>query len=980
MNINSRDDCALPLLNTQIGLWISEQVNQARTSHNVPIRLSIRGALDRVALQQSVDWLIQRHDNLRARFVLEGEAPRQIIAGRLDTPIQFLHIDPAQRDSEALEARIDALLRLPMDIARGPLFRACLLDLGNEQYVLLLSIHHLVFDGSSIDVLLRDLLAGYEAMTRGEGIAPAPLAFTYARHVRLREASRTPEALDYWLKTLTARPAPRRFPGARLVNGQRAHKAQVVVTALDQATTQSLRTLTGLGTFTPFMVHMAICAMLLHQHTGIRDMVFGMPLSTRDSVEMKDLTGLFVTVVPLRLQPAPDSSFMQVLQHVRARILRAMMHSDLPFHELVAQLRLGQEGDNGALFHIFLNHASVERRPVQIGHTAFELQPATNITAAFEMNLAIVENGQGFDTVFEFDDMLFARSAVEELSAHYHRFLGEALRNPQIKLNQLSPPTARQPDQNPRGQAVHQCFEAQVERAPQAIAVVFEQTRLSYLALNGQANQLASHLRHAGITHNTLVGICIERSVQMVIAILAVLKAGAAYLPIDPDNPDERIQFIVQDTQVGTLLTSSHLRHRFAGQLVNLICVDDPQAFAAHAAHNLQIPVALNDLAYCIYTSGSTGQPKGALNTHSGFANLVRWYVRDGLQMRPDDRVMLASSVGFDLTQKNILGPLCAGACLMIPVHSAAQAGGFLKALSAYRPTWLNCAPSAFRAFAGSPRTSSLRILVLGGEPVDAALVEQLRGRPLTLVNSYGPTECSDVATWCTQDMQTLASAKEMSLGHPIPGVQVYVLDENLQPAPVGVAGEIHIAGTGVGQGYLRRAALTADKFIPDPYGPPGRRLYKTGDLGKRLADGSLVFIGRMDFQVKVRGHRIELGEIESRLLSFDSIREAVVIAMQVSPGENRLVAYLVAAGPDAPDSEKVSTCLRQSLPNYMVPDTWITLARLPLNINGKLDRKALPSPDWLPPPEPAGGYLELTPIKRQPRVLYTAEPSGHYP
>lgn len=979
MNINSRDNCVLPLLDTQVGLWISEQVNQGQTSHNIPIRLSIRGALDRLALQQAVDWLVQRHDNLRARFVLEGETPRQIITKRLDTPVQFLHIDPTQRDSPVLEARIDALLRHPMEIARGPLFRAWLLDLGDEQYVLLLSIHHIVFDGSSIDVLLRDLLATYEAITRGEGTAPAPLALTYARHVRQRDDGRTPEALNYWLKTLNDRPAPRRFPGARPVIGQRARKAQVVVTALDQATTQPLRALTGPGTFTPFMVHMAICAMLLHQHTGTRDMVFGMPLSIRDSVEMKDLTGLFVNVVPLRLQLAPDNSFMQVLQHVRARILRAMMHSDLPFHELVAQLRLGQEGDNGALFHILLNHANVERRPVQIGHTVFELQPATNITAAFEMNLAIVETGQGFDTVFEFDDTLFARRAVEELSAHYHQFLAEALRNPQIKLDQRSLLAACLPDLKPPAQAVHQWFEAQVERDSQAIAVVFEQTRLSYQELNAQANRLASHLRHVAITHNTLVGICIERSVQMVIAILAVLKAGGAYLPIDPDNPDDRIQFIVQDTQVGTLLTSSHLRHRFSRQTVSTICVDEPQAFAAQDASNLHISVALDDLAYCIYTSGSTGQPKGALNTQGGFANLVRWYVRDGLQMSPDDRVMLASSLGFDLTQKNILGPLCAGACLMIPAHSAAEAGGFLKALSAYRPTWLNCAPSAFRAFAGSPRTSSLRTLVLGGEPVDAALVEQLRGRPLTLVNSYGPTECSDVATWCTQDMLTLASAKEMPLGHAIPGVQVYVLDEHLQPVPVGVAGEIHIAGTGVGQGYLKRAALTADKFIPNPYGPAGSRLYKTGDLGKRLADGSLVFIGRIDFQVKVRGHRIELGEIESRLLSFDGIREAVVIALQVSPGETRLVAYLVAVGSDGPDSEQLSTFLRQSLPDYMVPDTWIRLARLPLSINGKLDREALPSPDWLAPYEPEGGDLELTPIKRQPRVPFTAEPSGHY-
>ncbi|PCR95785.1 hypothetical protein CP336_14910 [Pseudomonas fluorescens] len=962
MNQTLPNDCSLPLLDTQVGLWISEQVNQAATSHNIPVRVSIDGPLDIPALQQAIDWLVQRHDNLRARFVLEGETPRQIISGTLDATLEHVVIADDERDT--LAARIDALLKRPMDISRGPLLRCVLLRTGPEQHVLLFVIHHLVFDGSSIEILWRDLLARYTAITGGTDTA-SPLPLSYSEYVNRQKTTTPSDSLGYWLTELADRPAPQRFPCARPASGQLTRKARDVVNTLTPTTTGQLRALTGPGTFTPFMVHMAVCALLLHRHTGAEDMIFGMPLSTRDNADQKDLTGLFVNVVPLRLRLTRGLSFSGLLQHVRARVLRAMMHRHLAFHELVGHLRLGQEAGSGGLFRIFLNHASVQRLPVRVGDCTFELLPSTNITAAFEMNLAIVETDSGFDTVFEFDDMLFTPSDVAALAGDYQRILSASLSDPGAAVSDLLAPVklACTGDDMPLapGLPVHRWFEAQVRRAPDAVALVFQDTRLSYRALNVQANQLAGRLRAAGVSRNALVGICIERSPQMVVAILAVLKAGGAYLPIDPDNPDERIHFILQDTAVRTVLTSRHLQDRFEGQSVESIAVEEPEQFAAFDSTDPQWPVAMDDLAYCIYTSGSTGRPKGALNYHRGFANLVQWYVRDGLQMSVDDRVMLASSIGFDLTQKNILGPLCAGACLMIPAHSPANAGGFLKALTAYRPTWLNCAPSAFRAFAASPRTASLRTLVLGGEPVDRSLIEQLRGRPLTLVNSYGPTECSDVATWCKQDLQSTAVAAEMPLGQAIPGVQVYVLDEQLHLAPDGVAGEIHIAGIGVGQGYLKRPEMTEQKFIANPFGPVGSRMYKTGDLGRRRADGTLEFIGRIDFQVKIRGHRIELGEIENQLLACDGIREAVVIALDVSPGEKRLVAYLVCADQHTLDPERLSRTLRHGLPDYMVPDTWIALQRLPLNLNGKVDRKALPPPDWLQREEPATAPTETS-------------------
>ncbi|WP_168191911.1 non-ribosomal peptide synthetase [Chromobacterium phragmitis] len=495
---------------------------------------------------------------------------------------------------------------------------------------------------------------------------------------------------------------------------------------------------------------------------------------------------------------------------------------------------------------------------------------------------------------------------------------------------------------------VHEWFEQQVRRTPEAVALeTAAGETVSYRTLNERANRLAARLRYAGVCQNTLVALCMDQGSQLVTSLLAVLKAGGAYVPIDTSNPDSRIQYILKDTSAHLLLTMSSLVGRLAGMGCELVCVDDLSTVMFSSSDDLHVPVQTDDWVYCIYTSGSTGKPKGALNLHRGLSNLISWYLCEaGLSAM--DRVIVASSIGFDLTQKNVIAPLCIGACVLLPQCTPADASRFLKALSTLAPTWINCSPSTFRTFATSPRTKTLRTVVLGGEAVDESMVSKLKGRDLRLINSYGPTECSDVALWEQWPMNAEVPAGNMPIGRAIPQVRSVLLDSALKPVPSGEVGEICIGGVAVGGGYLGQPDKTADRFVIDPSDPDEGLIYRTGDLGRLRADGSIEFIGRQDFQVKVRGHRIELGEIESYLLENPAVGAAAVCAYEAAPGDKRLVAYVVASAESVPLSSQVlAQDIRRHLPEYMVPCDWIQLDSLPINLNGKINRQVLPKPIW---------------------------------
>ncbi|SEQ54952.1 amino acid adenylation domain-containing protein [Pseudomonas sp. NFACC02] len=498
-------------------------------------------------------------------------------------------------------------------------------------------------------------------------------------------------------------------------------------------------------------------------------------------------------------------------------------------------------------------------------------------------------------------------------------------------------------------QPVHEWFEMQVLRTPLAPALICQDITLTYQILNEKANRLAAQLRVQGVGPDTLVALCMDNRPELVISILAVLKAGGAYVPIDLSNPNARIKYIVADTSVSIMLTVSPYAERLIQMVPQLICVDCISIDNHYSTCNVPQQIQMQNLIYCIYTSGSTGQPKGALNEHRGFSNLVRWYI-DDVGMTADDRVIVASSIGFDLTQKNILAPLCAGACVLLPSYSPANAQAFLQAFSVMRPTWINCAPSVFRTFSGSPRTRTLKTVVLGGEPIDDALILSLAGREVRLVNSYGPAECSDVAIWNVWDIADLDAARDrgqMPIGLPIRNVEILLLDSNQKSVAAGQLGEICISGLSVGRGYLNRQELNFDRFISYPHAPTTGKIYKTGDIGKLTANKLITFVGRQDSQIKIRGQRVELGEIESLLLTCEMVKSAVVCAYTLTPDDTRIVAYVVVTPNILFSIDTITKMLLNHLPTYMIPRHWVQLDVFPLNLSGKIDRQALPKPDW---------------------------------
>lgn len=940
---------ALPLLASQTGMWLEEQRHASAPAHIVSACLKVRGPLDRAALQVSIDRLVARHENLRVTFNIESGGPKQWVHDEIDTQIVCIDLRGA---GQTLDSAIHRALMAPMSLESGPLFRVTLFGLGADENALLFAIHHLVADHQSTDRLLQDFYALYQVEVTGGPNLLAPLATSYSSHVQAAAESGAGEpAKAYWRHEMASAPVPLVFATGmrRAPTGLRSTNA--VIRPLDAGSAMALRQLGQGSGATSFMVHLATCAVLMQRHTGANDIVFGVPLSTRADASLQSLAGLFVNTLPLRLRFAPETTFEALLRLVRARLLRAMMHVGLPLHELIGMLQLERHAGSNPLFQVCVNHAmstAPDRRSA--GGCEFGALALPTLKAAFEVNIILLESASDLAVCFEFDEDVLSVEDAEDILDQYQSVLVHAAAMPSQAVLDLRLLDAPAPQASTAAAApfdpVHARIERQAALTPDAVAIVCGGQRLTYAELEARAGQLASRLIEHGITRGSLVAVCTDRRPELVVAVLAVLKAGGAYVPVDQDNPDERLRFILEDTQARVLLTSKALLQRFANMPAQILCADEEAAPDATRLERLVgVATGPDDLVYCVYTSGSTGQPKGALNTHRGFANLLDWYTGD-LSMRPHDRVMLASSFGFDMTQKSLLGPLCVGAQLVMPACSPAEHLAFTQALATHAPTWLSCAPSAYRSFMEAPAAVSIGTLVLGGEPLPASITSALRGRPVKLVNSYGPSECSDIAIWCERSMQHAeADDTAMPLGQPVRNVHIHLLDDRLQPVPVGVPGDLYIAGAGVGRGYLRRPDLTAAYFLPDPFGAPGSRMYKTGDIARRRRDGVLEYLGRADDQIKVRGNRVEPGEVERCLRACAGVKEAVVMLRELAGGDSHLVGYVVSQEQEVIDTDSMRRELRRQLPDYMVPTAWMTLPALPLNLNGKVDRKALPLP-----------------------------------
>jgi amino acid adenylation domain-containing protein len=962
----------LPLSWSQQRLWFIDQLEGGAAGYQVPIVLRLRGPLDVSALQRALDTVVLRHESLRTVFsTLEGE-PVQTIRPARPFPLRIVDVsDDAEPEARLRENKSEEV-QGRFDLASGPLIRGRLVRLGAEEHVLLLTMHHIVFDGWSKGVLIGELTALYRAYHRG---AESPLEalpvqysdYAYWQRGRWEKDEGLRRQLDYWREQLQGVTPQLDLPTDRPRPAVQTYRGENVTLNLGTALTARLNALAQRHEMTLFMVLYAGLAVLLSRLSGQEEVTIGSPVANRQRAELERLIGLFVNPMVLRVGVPGELEVTEFLRRVKATTLGAYDHQDVPLEKIVEALQPQRSLSRGPLFQaVFVLH-NWPRSLMQWPDVSVSLDEEVDEPAILDFWMALEErNGEVLGAVNYAAD-LFDRSTIERWMECFRVLLAALADGTCTRISELPILPAWEEQQvtqhfndtrsaYPRGRSIHGLIEEQARRVPDAVALRFAHTAMSYDELNARANQLAHHLRDHGVGPDSLVGIYLERNPEMVVGLLGILKAGGAYIPLDPSYPLERIEYMLEDAAPLVLLTQADLLPRLtARSSMQVVCVDrDAHLISRQDADDLdpeEVGFHAGQLAYVIYTSGSTGRPKGVMVQHVGVVNFLH-SMQHSPGMSASDRVLAVTTISFDIAGLEIYLPLIAGAEVILATREdAADAHRLIHLIEQSGVTVLQATPVTWRMLLGAGWRGAPGLKALcGGEALATDLSHELVDRVGTLWNVYGPTETT---IWSCAHRIVSASeqAAAESIGRPIANTQVYVLDTTRRPVPIGVAGELFIGGEGVARGYLNRPQLTAERFVADPFDPaPGARLYRTGDLARWRPDGTLEYLGRNDFQVKIRGFRIELGEIEAQLARFPHVRDAVVVAREDSPGEKRLVAYLTPRDAARDDStllnaEALRTHLKSAMPDYMVPSAFVVLESLPLTSNGKIDRRALPAP-----------------------------------
>ncbi|MDS1347099.1 non-ribosomal peptide synthase/polyketide synthase [Planktothrix agardhii] len=972
-------DTELPLSFAQQRLWFLDQLQPNSALYNIPMVLRLQGNLNQGALEQSLWSICDRHEVLRTNFVTINGQPTQIIQTTRETiSVVDLQDLPIQEQAEKTQQLKQKQATQPFDLAKESLIRITLVVLSETEHLLLVCMHHIISDGWSIEVFIHELTTLYNAYAQNQPANLAPLPIQYADFAiwqrQWLQGDVLQTQLNYWRNQLADAPALLSLPTDHPRPAVQSFVGTQQEFSLSPKLSQALTELSRQQGVTLFMTLLAAFDTLLYRYTGSSDILVGTPIANRNRGEIEGLIGFFVNTLVMRTDLSDNPSFSQLLTRVREVTMDAYAHQDLPFEMLVEALQPERDLSHTPLFQVaFVLQNTPKSEIAMTGLTVTDLPPE-NTTAKFDLTLAMVNTDDGLKGVWEYNTDLFESSTIERLSGHFLNLLGGIVANPQARISQLPLLTESETNQlliewnntqvdYPQIKCIHQLFEEQAERTPDAIAVVFENQQLTYAELNDRANQLAHYLRKLGVKPDELVGICLERSLDMIVGLLAILKVGGAYVPIDPDYPQERISFMLQDTQVKIILTCESLQNSLPNHQTIVICLDkDWQQINQASLENLNSTVSADNLAYVIYTSGSTGIPKGVIVTHQAVNRLV--LNTNYIQFTPDDRVVQASNIAFDAATFEIWGALLNGAKIIIIAKSVLLSPQELAlSLKENQISVLFLTTALFNQLANLvPQAfSSLRCLLFGGEAVEPKWVQEVleKGAPQRLLHVYGPTENTTFSSWYLVE-NVASTATTIPIGKAIANTQIYLLDKNLQPVPIGVVGELHIGGMGLAKGYLNRPELTQEKFIPNPFekdevipptplnkdGNEPSKLYKTGDLARYLPDGNIEYLGRIDNQVKIRGFRIELGEIEALLNQNEDVQSACVIAREDNPGDKRLVAYLVPQPEIILTIDEIRQFLKAKLPDYMVPNAFVILEALPLTPNGKIDRRALPVPD----------------------------------
>ncbi len=948
----------LPLSFSQQRLWFLDQLAKGTALYNIPIALRLKGKVDVQALEASFNQIVERHETLRTTFTEVGGEPRQVIHPHQPFTLavdDLTHFPEEERLRIAREKATQEGLT-PFDLEKGPLFRAKLLKLGEEDYAIIGCVHHIIADGWSVGVLIEELAQFYSANVHNQSVQLPPLDVQYVDYAAWQQKWLQGEVLErhiaFWKEALAGAPQVLELPTDKPRPPVQSYHGATLRHVISENLTRQVRQFSQKQGVTPYMTLLAVFQTLLHRYSGQDDILVGTPVANRNLREVERLIGFFVNTLVLRAKFEPGMTFKHLIRQVRESTLNAFAHQELPFEKLVEVLQPDRNLTHSPIFQVAFVFQNRLGNVLELPGLRLEPFEYEAKIAKYDLTLTVAEAEGVFSTFWEYNTDLFEESTIRRMITHFEKLLQQAITQAGEAVDQLSLLEEDELQQmivewNATRKpfdahlCVHQKFEQQVKENPQQVAVQLDDQYLTYAELNHRANQLAWYLRKMGVAPEVLVGISMDRSLEMVISMLAVLKAGGAFLPIDPAYPTARVEYMMSDSGISVLLTQKSV----AAQLPSfkkgeLLVVDELDvALQRETSENLPNFTDPQNLAYVIYTSGSTGRPKGTMLAHLGLINLAQAQ-KEAFNITPDSRVLQFAALSFDASVWEFVMALLNGATLVLAHRDELITGqGLAQILQKQRITHVTLPPSVL-AVVPEADFPHLQTIVLAGEKVTGDLVEKW-GKGRQFVDAYGPTETTVCASMhICQGSYPLGPP----IGKPIANFKLYVLDKQLQPVPVGVPGELFIGGPGVARGYLNRPELTAERFVPNPFATePGERLYRTGDLVRWLPNGELDFLGRIDFQVKVRGFRIELGEIEAVMSEHEKVIDAAVVALDDANGQKRLVGYYVA--PDGLESGALKEFLRHKLPDYMVPTILMPLDSIPLTPSGKVDRQRLPKP-----------------------------------
>jgi len=941
-----------PLSFSQQRLWFIDQLQPGESAYHISRALRLKGRLDIDALRRAFETIVSRHEVLRACFINDQGQPVQQIrpVEAFPLPVTDCTATDSQDALAAARRAVTEEIHEPFDLSTGPLLRAALMRLDGSDHVLAIVMHHVVSDGWSNGLLTRELSALYNAYAQGQTAPLEDLPLQYADFAAWQRdwltGANIERLLDYWrgkLEGLSVLELPTDHPRPPMQSTRGASESHTFPRDL----CDGLNDLCGRLGVTAFMVLLGAFKVLLMRYSRNADIAVAIPVAGRTRSELEDLIGLFTNTVIMRTALHGDPTFRELMRRLQEVSLGAYAHQDMPFDKLVDELRPERSLSHGPLASVMLAYQNIPARSLELHNLSWMPFEFEKRSARYDLLLFVSETSRGLVASMEYNIDLFDQSTIARMFRHLEVLLRGIVADPDRPLSRLPMLTTSEEEQlaawnrteteYPQDRAIHHLFEAQAKRTPDAVAARHHGETLSYRELDRRANQLANHLRKGGVGPDVLVGICAERSLKMIIGVLGILKAGGAYVPLDPAYPAERLAFILSDAKVDVLLTQASFVDRLPDHAAKTVLLDlDWQNIAHESVEKPACNVGADHLAYVIYTSGSTGQPKGVAICHRNTVTLVSWaqsvYSADDLR-----GVLFSTSICFDLSVFELFVTLSAGGCVIV-VENA------LALRDTQGVTLINTVPSAMTELLREGDVpASVRAVNLAGEPLSATLADAVYEAGVCRVyDLYGPSEGTTYSTFALRE-----KGGRETIGRPIANTFAYVLDEHRNPVPIGIPGELYVGGAGVARGYLDRPALTAERFVDDPFcGKPGAVMYKTGDQARFLGDGNLEFQGRLDFQVKIRGFRIELGEIECVLRSHATVQDCVVIAREDVPGDKRLVAYMVPEQGGTCDGRILRDYLREKLPDYMVPGQYVPMAALPQTPNGKVDRKSLPRPE----------------------------------